>query len=271
MKKELFFHVGLAKTGTTYLQYRFFPCLKGVKYIQRTSYKKAFKIIDSSEVEKIFVSNEFDRQFYREVGKIAEKYPDARLIVVLRRHDSWLASEYKRFVKNGFAGRLHDFLDIENDDGWWKIEDFLFWPRIEFVLKNFREKPLVLLYDELREYPFSFFDKIAKFTGTTYDRSKISLAPVHKSFEDKELRFRRWLNRYFSGEITEKHDWRRPFQRYFFTYPIRYTVLGIGKILPESLLPDEPLLDKNYLSKVREFFSDDLEKCLTYIKEDNPV
>lgn len=271
MDKEIFFHVGLAKTGTTYLQYRFFPYLRGIYYIQRTAYKKAFKIIDSTDYEKYLVSNEFDQQFYREVGKIAARYPSAKLIIVLRRHDSWLASEYKRFVKNGFAGSVRDFLDIYNDSGWWKIEDFLFWPRIQFVLENFKNKPLVLLYDELRERPFDFFDKLAEFTGTEYRRENISLKPVHRSFNEKELKFRRWLNRYCTGEIPEKHDWRRPFQRYFFTYPVRYTVLSIGKILPDFLIPSEPLLDQSYLKEVREFFKDDWEKCLDYVKNENPV
>ena len=271
MNKELFFHVGLAKTGTTYLQYRFFPYLQGIKYIQRTSYKKAFEIIDSSKKEKILVSNEFDQQFFKEVGKIAQKYPSAKIIMVLRRQDSWIASEYKRNVKNGFSGSIREFFDIINDSGLFKVEDALFFPKIDFVLKNFKEKPLVLLYDELRDNPFSFFDKIAKFTGTTYDKNKISLKPVHKSFGEKELKFRRWLNKYFTGEIQETHDWRRPFQRYFFTYPIRYTLLTVGKLLPESFIPREPLVDKHYLEEIRTFFAEDWERCLNYIEKENPV
>ena len=31
-EKEVFFHVGLGKTATTYLQYQFFPKLRGIHY-----------------------------------------------------------------------------------------------------------------------------------------------------------------------------------------------------------------------------------------------
>ena len=43
--KKIFFHVGLAKTGSTFLQKNFFPKLKNIKYISTHKYKRCINII----------------------------------------------------------------------------------------------------------------------------------------------------------------------------------------------------------------------------------
>jgi len=49
-EKEVYFHVGLGKTASTYLQYQLFPKLKGIKYFQRSSYKRYHKIIEKGKL-----------------------------------------------------------------------------------------------------------------------------------------------------------------------------------------------------------------------------
>ena len=47
-KPVIFFHVGLGKTGTTFLQDRFFPKLEGIDYLPRNKYHKAEEYIEKS-------------------------------------------------------------------------------------------------------------------------------------------------------------------------------------------------------------------------------
>ncbi len=96
---EIIFHVGLGKTGSSYLQQHFFPKLKGIHYIPTSRYRFSPKIITKRHHQKYLVSREFDRQFDREVEWFSAMYPDARPVMVLRRHDSWIASQYRRQVK----------------------------------------------------------------------------------------------------------------------------------------------------------------------------
>ena len=109
-EKQIFFHVGTGKTGTTFLQYRVFPKLRNIYYIQRTRYKNVKNIIAESDAQKILISREFDQQLEKEIRWFTHTYPDTTPIIVFRRHDSYIASQYRRFVKMALTARLQIFL-----------------------------------------------------------------------------------------------------------------------------------------------------------------
>jgi hypothetical protein len=266
--KEIFYHVGLGKTGTTYLQYRVFPKFKGVYYIQRTKYKKSFDIIRKTNYPRYLVSNEFDRQYPVEIRRIAGAFPDAKIIMVLRRQDSWLASQYRRWVKNGYEYTFEQFIDLDNDGGEWKQKDAYFFPYIEMAEKLFSTKPLVLLYDDMRKDPISFFKRIADYVGAEFDPKEVSLKRVHTSYNEKQLLFRRKWNRYFSGQWPESNNKVLAFlQNIFYVKPVRYGTLYLAKILPGSMKPDEVLTPESHLKRIREFYKEDWEKCVAYSRE----
>ena len=144
--KEVYFHVGLGKTGSKYLQFVFFPKLKGIYYIHFSKYKKSKEIIKRKNFKKFLVSREFDRQFEDEINWFSKDFPDAKPIMVLRRHDSWILSQFKRFIKNGYRGKFDDFFNL-NNTGFFRIKDLMFFEKIKFLEKKFTSKPLILIYD----------------------------------------------------------------------------------------------------------------------------
>ena len=109
--KRIYFHVGTSKTGTTFLQHRVFPKFKNIYYIRAARYRRVFKIINNTNFKKYLASKEFDQQLEREVKIFSDEYPQAQPIIVFRRHDKYIASQYRRFVKNGFTGNFIDFFD----------------------------------------------------------------------------------------------------------------------------------------------------------------
>ena len=266
-KPEIFFHVGLGKVASTYLQHRVFPKLRGIYYIPTGKYRRSKQIIPSLGSEKILVSREFDRQLEDQVKWFTETYPNAKVIILLRRHDSWIASQYRRHVKNGFQGEFRDFLDLENDQGHWKREELNFSKKLEVIEKYTGQKPKVLFYDDLKADPWTFFDSICDFLGTSYEKSTISLKRVHTSYSEKQLLVLRSFCRRFLEDPPKSYQNKilhwilyRPWWGFF------HLILYAATIFPESWVPKEQLINPRELDSVRVHFEEDWNEVLAYAK-----
>lgn len=263
---EIVFHVGLGKVASTYLQHRFFPKLQKIHYIPTNRYRKAPDIIKKGQYGRYFVSREFDQQLEREVSWFASYYPEVKPIIIFRRHDGWAASQYRRYVKNGGHLPFTGFLDVEEDTGLWKINDFIFNNHIEHLENYFTHKPLVLFYEELRSDPWAFFDKIAAYAGTPYHPREISLAKVHTSYQEKELKAMRKMGKHIFGAERQRPD-SRTFTGWLHRRAqmlASYAVLYPSKLLPGRFVSPEPLIPTEELDKVRDFFAEDWAKVKAY-------
>ncbi|NOZ36150.1 MAG: hypothetical protein GXO80_12750 [Chlorobi bacterium] len=266
--KELFFHVGLAKTGSTFLQNRFFHKLKGIRYIHTSKFYRYNSIIKQSNENQLLFSREFDRQFFDETLKIAEKYPYAKIIIVLRSNEKWIASQYRRYVKNGGSRSFENFINIKTNKGIWKIEEALFLPKLKFLTRHFNNPPLILFYEEFKENPHKVFRKIADYTNSDYDKNSINLKPKHKSYSDKQLLFIRKLTRKFYKkdpyEFTDKEvTWLKYRSRWFLLHIFLY----LAKFIPMRF--EEELISKKQLLEYESFYRKDWEQCLEFTKENS--
>lgn len=265
---SIFFHVGLGKTGSTYLQYHFFPKLQGVRYIQRTRYKQYRQIIEGSQDEKLLFSREFDRQLEEEVEKFAHHFPETHAVLILRPPESWAASQYRRFVKNGFSGSFTDFIDVKGNNGFWDRDELLFSKKIRALEQHFGPDPLILPYQELKESPYRFFDRIAAYIGASYDREAIDLSPSHRSYNERQLKLMRKVAGKLALEPEPKRSrfkalkWLQEWGR----RSISYSLLYGSHLLPESSIPKEPLIRDEELEKVRSYCAEDYRYCLERAK-----
>lgn len=269
-EKEVYFHVGLGKTASKYLQYKVFPKFKRVYYIQRTRYKKCLDIIDRTNHKKYFVSNEFDQQLEREARWFSAKCPNAKIIVIFRIHDSWIASQYRRWVKNGYSKPFSSYFDIENDQGLWKQHELNYYDKLLIIEKYFKQKPLVLFYEDMRKDTFAFIDSIANVMGASYDKNSISLTPKHASYNEKQLKVFRKLARWiywFDVPVPEQ-----PVLKFLVRtgkMVIRYPLLYGALLVPKALINKEPLIPENLLSVIREKYAQDWKKVKEYAQKNN--
>ncbi len=269
--KQIYFHVGLSKTASTYLQERVFPLFENVEYIHRMyRYNKVFDILSETNKKIILISREFDQQFKSELKRFAAQYPDIQVFIVFRRQDSWIASQYRRFFKNGHIIPFTDFFDLKNDKGMFTKKDLDFSNYINTVEKYFTKKPVVLFYDDLRKDPMAFFDYIASIMGVKYDKKKVNLKSKHKSYSEKQLKALKAVSKIIS---TRKDNVKYPFLyqfKRFYTNLIRYSTLYVAKILPESWFSSKPLIEPNELKAVKEYYAEDWKAVNEYAKKNNP-
>ena len=264
-KPSIYFHVGLGKVASTYLQYKFFPKLKGVHYVQRTRFRKYATIVPQVKADKVLFSREMDQQLEREVARFSKHFPDTYPILLLRRHDSWIASQYRRYVKNGGPKSFDEFFDIEENKGFWTYEDLYFYPKIQILEKYFTQKPLVLFHDQLKEDPHYFFQRIANYIGATYSEEDISLAAIHKSYNQKQLKVIHGFSQFLFKKEPVWSDniivnWFQRRSRLLACYAILYPAL----LVPESWVSKEPLIPEERHARIREVFEEDWQKCLEY-------
>ncbi len=267
-QKQIYFHVGTGKTGTTFLQYRVFPKLKGIYYIQRTRYRRVTKIINNSHYTRFLVSREFDQQLEDQVKLFAEEFPNTTPIIVFRKHASYIASQYRRFVKNGFTGRFVDFIDLENDQGYFRKQDLDYSRQIGILEKYFNPKPIVLFYEDFSTDPDAFIDNLAALLDVTINPKDLNLKRKHTSYSEKQLKAILSAGKYINLKKRRvfKNSVLHLFWR-FYLGSIRYTILYAANCLPEKYFRKEPLIPKDELEKVRKYYQNDWENCLAYSKK----
>ncbi len=263
---EIYFHVGLGKTGTKFLQHKFFPKIKGIRYIKPQEYGRTKNIIldslkrNKDQNLKFLISREFDKQLERESEKFSKFFPDTGVIMVFRRHDEWILSQYKRTIKNGFHVKFKDFFNLE-DTGWYKIEDLIYTKKIECIKSMFSRAPLILIYDELKNNPQKFLQKILDYIGGKFE-GKLPNKIVHKSYGERELSLAYIISRLIDYTPPENNL----LKKYLYVFPIRYSILYVGKIIPENKIlksvKEEIFPSYEELMEIREFFKQDWEYCI---------
>ncbi len=268
-EKEIFFHVGLGKTASTYLQYQVFPKLTGIHYIQRTQFRHAKEYIADTNYSKYLLSYECDEQLEEVVDDFSTVYPQTKAIIVLRRQDSWIASQYRRFIKNARPHTFRDFFNIDDDSGHWKQKTMYFHQKIQYLEQNFQHKPLVLFHQDLKKSPLAFLKQLIAYLEVPFEEQKISLKPIHKSYNEKQLKAMRWVSQYtYSGEVENpKSRFLKYFRHYAYIAPMRYSLLYGALLLPNTFFSKEPLIPEEEMKKIQEFYKEDWEKCLEYGKE----
>ncbi len=262
MEKEVYFHVGTERTGTTFLQHRIFPKFDGIYYIRKNEYKNAIETIQATAYSSYLVSHEFERKLEQNVILFAQALPETKPIIVFRRHDDYIKSQYRRYVKNGYKGCFTDFFDLHNDTGVFKKQDLYYCNRVDILERYFNHKPIILSYEDLKQDSIAFIKKLAEALNVSIDFQKTNLNKKHTSYSDKQLKTILYIGRYVN--LKKKRIYKNGILHFFYRIyrdSIRYSALHISKLIPNKFFSSEPLIAKNDLDEVRNFYRKDWERC----------
>ena len=261
---EIYFHPGLGKTGSTFLQHNFFPELKGIRYLHKPL-PKAAKALQKARHGRYLLSREHDNGIGETIARFAAKFPQVRIILVLRRHDKWIASQYRRLTKNGRGIFFDEFIDIHENQGRWDKGLLDFYGLIRSVEHTTGRPPLVLFHDELQTTPHVFFEKIANFTGCSYDKDKVSLRYVHKAWNDRQLKaLRKVARQTFYKRLGKYKKYNSPMERRY-RKTLSHLIMYFYWLVPLSRDEKQrPLIAQHLLDEIREAYADDWQKCKAY-------
>lgn len=263
--RDIYFHVGLGKVASTYLQQEVFPNLKGITYISPRKYRQSKQIISSHSAGRFLVSREFDVQLKEELEWFTRHFSNVKVIIFFRRHDSWLLSQYKRYIKNGWYRGFSSFFDLV-EGAHWGPEDVLYSRKLELVEKFTGNRPLILFHEDLLAKPTHVFDQIASFTRTEYIPGSISHKKIHRSYSEKQLKFLLFFTRHFFRHFPDDHTHNKLKHWVYFRpwWLIYHVFLYVGALLPESWFSKSPLIPSKTLAAIRSHFHEDWEFVRNY-------
>jgi hypothetical protein len=187
--------------------------------------------------------------------------------MLLRRHDSWIASQYRRFAKNGFTGSFSSFINPDRDDGKFRMEDLDYMKKIRTLEEVFTRKPLVIVYDDLLADPPSVVLKIARYCSAEVDVEQIKYGKIHASYSEKQIKFMQMAAKRFP---VNRETWKRNKFLFFLqrlpVLAIRYTILYLGLLVPSRWVGEQPLIPPTELERIRNITEGDWKACVAYVK-----
>ena len=273
MTPRVFFHVGAGRAASRWLQEQVFPRFRGVRYVPRTGFRQSPKVVSQTEDLPVLVSRQLGyREFTPSVQWFAREAPDARPILIVRRHDEWLRSVYLREIKELRYVSFERFIDLEGDAGVRPQSSALFRERIRVLEDHFRHRPLVLFFDHLVADPQRFVRAIADYVGASYDEGDISFRPTNRSYRDRQYRFLRAVGR--RRGARERARSGHPAARWLRMRSLRlawHVGVAVGRVVPGRFLSPEPLITGAQLERARVFYEADWRACLDYAAMYNPA
>ncbi len=247
--KEIYIHVGLPRTATTYLQRSIFPYFNDIKYVDlsdnkysifRDLYFKNFIFYPLSNIKehireyfcslnqkKILISDEmwfggtiggthfnFSNNYFLS-GVLKEIFPNAKIILTIRRQDKWFESIYRYLLRDGHYVGIRQFLNYRNGEFYDYSTYFRKGPNIdvkildykkyiENYIKLFGENNILIIPQELLAYNKELFiNKVETFLGSSYSAKGEYSKKANTGYLLLGVILSRVFNRFFIFENRE--------------------------------------------------------------------
>lgn len=264
--ENFLFHVGLHKTGTTYLQDVVFPNWPGIKYL-RFRNLEYFLALPASEKYLVSCENLSGATFAtlddrcRGLARLAEMFPGAKVVIAFRPHGDFVASLYSQYLRYGGQATFDRFFSLSSPDTLWRRDDLCYRALVEVIETSFRAKPFVFHLSELRDNEQGLLADLARFFGTPPPRGLRKAKPQNVSLGAWQGQLLRRINE-LANTPYSRDGGNRPYRRLhrFGVDPptVCHRILG--------RLPRQPLVSRDARQRITDAYRDDWDFVTAYIK-----
>jgi len=199
MKTEVVIHIGLHKTGTTFLQTEVFPKIPNINY--QTKVDLTTKVVPGKI--NLFSDENLDGGSYRLFNTVENRYnimknlhslyPNAKIILCIRDRDAWLRSAYKQYI---VAYKSCSFEEYKNR----LDKDFLNYDKyIKELDKLWFNNIYVCTFEDLKMNPKKFVKNMCDFIGV--EPPEFENKTVYKGITDGQVKFIRLYDKLLPSKI----------------------------------------------------------------------
>lgn len=264
-------HIGYNKTGTTWLQQKFFPYVENVSYIDRETVnqliiKSDFFLFNPNEVKnhlvriankRILISEEEfclspRAQTFIKIGHINQLYqifPDSKIIIFIRNQLDILLSSYLYYLKwNGGTFSFCNFIFKKN-----KFNPHILGIRTQNLKYHFflnyisnlfgKSNVYIYLYEDFANNNISFLNKFCSEHSLDVDLKKLDYSRINEALKINFVPLARFVNMFTKPHILQRsHVFTVPYlERACRKFYPKLNSLGIWgrSVKPEDLLSPE--------------------------------
>lgn len=282
---ELYIHVGLPKTATTYLQCRIFRTWENIEYLGKPFHiTRLFNRLNKPLKKVLLISAEnilgkprdcylkSKRNFsYTQMNVLAlnnlgDIFPQAKIIIGFVKHEEFIESLYKQYLRGGGTKSLVEFYSPKSSTTLMNDKDFLYAPLIKTIEKCFTHSPFIYLREELKIVPSRLIADLADYMGIV-PPEKIPITKENVGCGEIEAKILRIIN--------SIHFIRNCFFEQFVKILLRlfgfkgriWEISKIGRLFHQKQIK----LSSNVQRTVQEIFKNDWKYVLDFIKSDRKL
>lgn len=280
MKKKVTIHIGMPKTGSTWLQNFILPSVKTID----VCYKESFRYSMLKWTEKaLLLSYEnyagYPHKSYargldgwmntrlRSFKNLSSLFPVADIILVVRKQSDLVKSIYNQYIKVGGCIGFDDYCFGDCASSLDK-DALCYIPLLEQINKYFNGRILLLSFDLFKQDKNKFGQIFLDFAGSkdNIDFDKYGSKMVNASLSQGQLKHMLMLNKCVQTEYSHEGIKLRSKNRY---KRYRSVVMTFSKILGKNKSYD--IYNYDVIRKLDEYYSADWKQLKSLIGEDHTI